>query len=235
MISPLQKALVISPHPDDEVLGCGGTIAGLAAAGVEVRVLSVAADVPPLYAADVAETVRREALQAHALLGVSESRFLDHPSVELARMPVAELNHGIQQVVDDFQPHLVFLPFPDRHLDHKAVFEAAMVATRPVAAGWHIRTLAMYETISETHWNAPLAEPAFTPDWFVDISGTLETKLAAFQHYASQVQADPGPRSVRALNALAKFRGSQIGRREAEAFQTVRRVTELCEEDVQLL
>lgn len=234
-MSPLSKALIISPHPDDEVLGCGGTIAELVSAGVEVRVLVAAADVPPLYAEHVAGTVRSEALRAHGLLGVSETHFLDHPSVELARMPIAKLNDGIQQVIDEFQPHLVLIPFPDRHLDHKAVFEASMVATRPIGAGSYIRTLAMYETISETHWNAPLAEPTFNPDWFVNISASLKTKLTAFQQYVSQVQPDPAPRSIRALNALAEFRGSQIGHDYAEAFQTVRRVTQLCKEDVQLL
>lgn len=221
----ISRALVIAPHPDDEVLGCGGTIAALTAAGTQVSVLAAAADVPPLYSEEVASIVRAEALVAHAELGVAKTEFLDHPSVELARMPVSQLNRGIQDMVDQVRPELVLAPFPDRHLDHKAVFEAAMVATRPVGSGAGIQTLAMYEVISETHWNVPSAEAQFQPDWFVDISPTIETKLRAFGHYASQVQQHPSPRSVQALRALATFRGSQIGIGYAEAFQTVRRVT----------
>jgi N-acetylglucosamine malate deacetylase 1 len=225
MLTDLTTALVIAPHPDDEVLGCGGTMAALAAAGVSVHVLVVSADVPPLYSAEVAGIVEAEARTAHRLLGVGSTCFLDHPSVELARMPVAELNHGIEEAVKDLRPELVLAPFPDRHLDHKAVFEAAMVATRPVGAGSSVRTLALYETVSETHWNVPGVEANFVPDWFVDVSDHLGTKLQSFGAYVSQVQDHPGPRSLRALESLASFRGSQVGLELAEAFCLVRSIT----------
>lgn len=225
MLSSVSRALVIAPHPDDEVLGCGGTIAALAAAGCEVHVLVASQDLPPLYPAETAGTIRAEARSAHGILGVADAQFLPHPSVELARMGVAELNRGIESAVARLAPDLVLVPFPDRHLDHKAVFEAAMVATRPVGAGAGIATLAAYETISETHWNAPHIEADFSPDWFVDITDHIAAKLSAFSCYASQVQPPPGPRSLRALEALATFRGSQVGLESAEAFCTVRRVS----------
>lgn len=220
-----RPVLVIAPHPDDEVLGCGGTIARLTDQGIPVTVLVVSADLPPLYPADVRGRVHQEALAAHAVLGVTDSEFLDFPSVELSRMSVAELTGGIQRVVDRLEPATVLIPFPDRHVDHRAVFDAGMVATRPVGAGTGIAMVAMYETISETFWNAPGAEPTFAPTWFVDIGDTLRTKLDAFACFRSQLQEHPGPRTLEALDALAVFRGSQQSMRAAEAFQVVRMST----------
>lgn len=219
------RALVIAPHPDDEVLGAGGTMAALSAHGCEVHVLVASQDKPPLYPADTAGLLRDEAQRAHELLGVASTEFLPHPSVELARMGVAELNSGIQRAIDRLRPDLVLAPFPDRHLDHKAVFEAAMVATRPLGAGAGIIAVALYETISETHWNAPHIEANFVPDWFVDVSDHIDAKLSSFAAYASQVQDYPGPRSLRALESLAIFRGSQVNLEFAESFHTVRRVS----------
>lgn len=218
-------ALVVAPHPDDEVLGAGGTIARLAADGWTVVVATVCADLPPTYPAGIAEQVEAEARAAHALLGVADSIFLDLPSVELSRGPVAALNGALQQVVDDLRPELALVPFPDRHVDHRAVFDASMVVTRPVGAGAGLRMVAMYETVSETFWNAPGAEPTFTPSWHVDITETLPTKLAAFRCFGSQLQDDPAPRSLRALESLAGFRGSQVGATSAESFQVVRSVS----------
>lgn len=218
-------ALVIAPHPDDEVLGAGATIARLAQASVEVTVVACCSDLPPLYPADVAPLVEAEARAAHTVLGVAESIFLDLPSVEVARGPVAALNGPLQEVVNRVRPGIVLIPFPDRHVDHRTVFDAAMVVTRPVGAGAGIRMVAMYETISETFWNAPGAEPSFVPSWNVDVTGTIEQKVEAFAAYRSQLQAFPGPRSPEALRALALLRGSQAGCAAAESFQVVRLTT----------
>lgn len=225
MVNQFSRALVIAPHPDDEVLGAGGTMAALQTSGCEVHVLVTSQDQPPLYPPGTAEMIRVEAQEAHAHLGVTSTEYLPHPSVELARMSVAALNSGIQAAVDRLRPDLVLAPFPDRHLDHKAVFEAAMVAARPLGAGKTISAVALYETISETHWNAPHIEADFSPDWFIDITEHIDAKMSAFAAYASQVQEHPGPRSLRALEALAAFRGSQANLAFAESFHTVRRIT----------
>lgn len=220
-----RRALVIAPHPDDEVLGAGGTIARLADEQWAVSVVAVCADGPPIYPAGTAEQVEAEARAAHRVLGVHRSEFLRLPSVEVGRGSVAALNGPLHDLVADIGPELVLIPFPDRHVDHRTVFDAAMVVTRPIGTGRCVRQVAMYETVSETFWNAPGAEPGFTPDWLIDVTATMPRKLAAFGCFASQLQEDPGPRSLRALDALAAFRGSQVGMRSAEAFQTVRRLT----------
>lgn len=216
------RLLVVAPHPDDETLGAAGTIAGFTAAGGEATVLTVAAHMPPLYPAAVHERTVNEARLAHKVLGVSESIFLDFPAVLVADLPRHELNGAIHEQIQRARPDVVLLPFFDRHIDHRLIFESVMVATRPVGSGVGIQCVAAYEVVSETHWNAPNIEANFVPTWFVDITDTIDTKIEAMTCYASQTQAFPGPRSLEALRALALFRGSQVSVAYAEAFQLIR-------------
>ncbi|GMV23546.1 MAG: GlcNAc-PI de-N-acetylase [Acidimicrobiia bacterium] len=220
-----RNVLVVAPHPDDESLGVGGTIAKYADQGDHVFVLMVSGHLPPLYPAGSFETTEREAREAFRLLGVSNSAFLKIPATLVGTEPVAQLNRRISSVIEELEPEVVFCPFPDRHVDHRVIFEATMVATRPVGAGRGIRMLAAYETLSETHWNAPHIEPVFVPTWVNDITATVDKKLAALRCYASQIPACPGARSIEAVEALARFRGTQAGFAYGEAFSVIRMVS----------
>jgi len=215
-----KRVAVIAPHPDDETLGAGGTISRLAAEGVEVSVLVVSGHLPPLYAPEIFERTHAEALAALRKLGVARSLFLRVPATKVHEAPVAELNEKISQFVRESAPDLVLIPFPDRHIDHRVIFDAALVACRPVGTSAPKAVLA-YETLSETHWNAPGIEPAFVPELFIDISDRIDTKAAALECYASQMKGAPS-RSVDACKALARFRGSQNGCTYAEAYKVVR-------------
>jgi LmbE family N-acetylglucosaminyl deacetylase len=219
------RLLVIAPHPDDEILGAGGTIAKYAARGYEITVLTVSGHRPPLYPEDAYLRTLEEAKAAHAIVGVRQSLFLGVPATMLGQEPVASLNGKIAAVVRDIAPSIVLCPYPDRHVDHRYVFESSMVATRPVGFGRGIRIVAAYETLSETHWNAPHIEPNFTPNWVVDISDYIEPKIAALRCYESQVSPFPGPRSVEAVRALSVFRGTQAGFAHGEGLHVVRMTT----------
>ena len=219
MMSP-KRLVVIAPHPDDETLGCGGTIARYADQGTEVTVLIVSGHLPPLYDDQEFETTRREALAALKILGVVRSEFLQIPATLVRDVPVAELNGKINGFIRAEAPEMVLLPYPDRHIDHRIVFDACVVACRPIHAAAPKVVLA-YETLSETHWNAPGIEPSFVPEFFVDITDQMEKKKAALACYYSQINNAPS-RSVEACTALAKFRGSQNGCGYAEAFKVVR-------------
>jgi N-acetylglucosamine malate deacetylase 1 len=219
-----RRVLVVAPHPDDETLGAGGTIAKYAAAGDAVTVLTVAGHLPPLYEESVYSTTLCEAKEAHRMLGVSESIFLDIPATTLGLLRTHELNGRIETVFQKVQPHVVLLAYPDRHVDHRIIFDSTLVAARPVR-GSQITMLAAYETLSETHWNAPHIEPTFTPNWVVDISAHVETKLEALACYKSQIGEFPGPRSLEAAKALATFRGTQAGFAAGEGFHVIRMLT----------
>lgn len=218
------RVLILAPHPDDEVLGVGGTIAKLAESGVDVRVAIVTRGFPPAYNESAVEQVRCEARDAHALLGARETVFLDFPAAALDTIPHSELNAELGRVCADLKPDTLFVPFNgDIHLDHQRVFMSALVAARP-SASWSPSHLYAYETLSETNWNAPYLTPSFHPTTFVDIAAQLDKKIAAMKLYTSQVKPFPHERSCEALQALAMLRGSTVGVRAAEAFVVVRQV-----------
>ena len=217
-----KRVMVVAPHPDDETLGVGGTIAKYSAQGAEVFVLMISGHLPPLYSREAYDQTVAEAKSAFELLGVSRSEFLEIPATMIDDQPLHEVNGRISKIINAFSPHIVFCPYPDRHVDHRLVFDSVMVATRPVGVGRDIEIVATYETLSETHWNAPHIEPNFTPNWVVDITKQIDNKLDAMQCYKSQISDFPGPRSIEAIEALAKFRGTQAGFAYGEGFHIVR-------------
>lgn len=224
-MSTKKRVLVVAPHPDDEVLGAGGTIAKYSAQGHEVFVLIISGHLPPIYSRKAYEETVSEAYSAFSVLGVEKSEFLEIPATMIGDQPLHEVNGRISKVVSDFNPQIVLCPYPDRHIDHRLVFDSVMVATRPVGVGRDIEILAAYETLSETHWNAPHIEPNFTPNWVVDISDYIDAKLAALKCYESQITDFPGPRSIEAVESLAKFRGTQAGFGYGEGFHIVRMIS----------
>lgn len=216
--------LVVAPHPDDEVLGVGGTMARLAAAGEEVHVAVVTKGFPPYWDPEFIEQGRREAAEAHRRLGVREAYFLDFPAAALDTVPHRDLNAALGEVFARVRPQTVFVPFVgDIHADHQAVFLSALVAARPSGAA-PPRALLAYETLSETNWNAPYLGPAFVPTVYSDVSAHLEAKLEAMRCFASQLKEFPHERSAEALRALAMLRGATVGLAAAEAFVLVRQV-----------
>lgn len=219
-----KKVLVIAPHPDDETLGVGGTISKLSRAGNQVDVLVVSGHLPPLYKREDYEVTVAEAKRAFNILGVNNSSFLEVPATMLGQKPVHEMNKAISDVINEVKPNIVFCPYPDRHIDHRIVFDSVMVATRPVNVGKGIEIVAAFETLSETHWNAPHIEPNFTPNWVIDISNDIRVKLEALEVYESQISPFPGPRSLDAVESLAKFRGTQAGFAYGEGFHIIRMI-----------
>lgn len=217
-----KRVLIIAPHPDDETLGAGGTAAKLIARGDDVSVLVVSGHLPPLYTREQYDRTVSEAHKAFGILGVLKYRFLEIPATMVGNEPVHVLNHKIGAVVDEVRPHILLCPYPDRHIDHRVIFDSVMVAARPVGAGKELELVAAYETLSETHWNAPHIEPNFVPNWVVDISDVVDKKLRAVACYESQIPDFPGSRSIQAVEALAKLRGTQAGFAFGEAFHIIR-------------
>ena len=218
----VRRVLVIAPHPDDEVLGCGGTVAKHVQIGDEVYLCIVTKAYPPEWPEAEMGDRKGEVLDASQILGIKKTYFLDLPTVKLDTIPQKELNDLITQTVNEVQPEVVYIPHKgDVNKDHGLVFDAAMVAIRP-RPGSLIKRVLSYETLSETEWAAPFMENVFIPNVYVDISETLEVKLKAMSEYRSELKEFPHPRSPEAISALAKIRGSSIGVKAAEAFMLVR-------------
>ncbi len=218
------KVLVIAPHPDDEILGCGGTMAKLASQGHEVSVCIVTKGMPPLFDPAFIEQGRSECRKADALLGVKETFFLDLPAVMLETVPRHVFNQKLADAISRVQPEEVYIPHRgDMQIDHQMVVDAAMVALRPKYE--HVvQRIYAYETLSETGWNLPNVQNEFIPTVYVDIRGQLEAKLHAMGIFQSQLGQFPAARSIGALEALARYRGATVGVPAAEAFMLIRQI-----------
>lgn len=220
--------LVFAPHPDDEVLGCGGVMSKFAQQGHEVYVCVATCGHPPIFDDTLMRknnwphTLYPEIQKAHALLGVRETFYLDCPAADMESTKRFTLNGEIMDLIQKIKPDVVYMPhFGDMQKDHTLLAEAIMVAVRP--KGKHIvQKVYAYETLSETEWNIPHVTNVFIPNTYVDISDYLDKKVEAMNCYQSQLGAFPDPRSLEAVTALAKLRGSTMFANAAEAFMLVR-------------
>ena len=218
------KVLIIAPHPDDEILGIGGTIAKRSNLGDEVCVCIITKGYKPLFSELFIEQGRKEAKEADRILGVKDTIFLDFPAVMLETVPRYELNQKISDVIQKVKPDDIYIPHRgDMQLDHQLVTDAAMVALRPKYS--HVvKRIYVYETLSETGWNIPNVQNEFLPNAYVNISKFLERKLDAMKIYKSQLNSFPETRSIEALEALARYRGAIMGMEAAEAFMLIREI-----------
>jgi len=219
-----KNIVIIAPHPDDEVLGCGATMSKLSKAGHSVYVLIASRGSARIYNQERVEAVRLEALQAHQLLGVKNTFFLEYPAPELDTVPLADIARDIAAIISQLQAEIIYLPHRgDIHNDHRIVFNASLVAARPVG-NYSVKEIYTYETLSETEWAAPFGDDAFIPTCYVNIEDTFLTKLNALDCFKSQIKDFPNPRSLENVEALAKHRGATVGVRHAEAFMLIRKI-----------
>jgi LmbE family N-acetylglucosaminyl deacetylase len=211
--------LIISPHPDDEVLGCGGTIAKYAARGDNISVCYVTKAYTPDWSEEYIHSKENEIQQSNAILGISKRYDLDYPTVKLDTIPQKEINHSLAEIVAKVRPDYAFIPHNgDLNKDHRIVHEAALVALRPVSH--HCSFILSYETLSETEWGTDL--PMFKPLYYVDITNALETKIRAMMAFKTELKEGPHPRSLNGIRHLAGKRGSEILVDAAEAFMPIR-------------
>lgn len=218
------KTLVVAPHPDDELLGCGGTLLRRKADGGAIGWLIVTGLLESEgWAPDRIRTRDAEIDRVAATVGFDRVYNLRLPTTKLDAMPRADVIGKFSDVFKDFAPVEVFVPHPgDVHSDHRVCFEAALACTK-----WFrypsVRRVLAYETLSETDFGLDPTN-AFHPNVFVDVTEFIDRKIAAMEIYKSELAAFPFPRSVEALRALAAVRGAAAGVRAAEAFQLYREI-----------
>ncbi len=220
----MKKILIVAPHPDDEVLGCGGVMKRFSDEGDSVFVLVATRGTPRKYSDEGIAIGRTQAHTAHALLGVQETIFFDFFAPELDTVRQSDISDAILELIQRLQIDTIFVPHRgDIHNDHRVIFNATLVAARPVG-NYTVKSIFSYETLSETEWAHPFGDDAFIPDFFVNISNTIKYKLDAMACYTRQLRNFPNPRSLEALEALATFRGSTVSVARAEAFMTIRNI-----------
>lgn len=216
------NVLVVAAHPDDEILGVGGTVASHIANGDRVRLAVMCEGFSSRYSPDWDGEVRKQANDAARILGVTDLVLGNLPDQKLDTLPLCQVTRKVEQLISDLQPELVYTHFAgDINRDHRVLTEAVLVAVRPYSAP-SVKEILMFETPSSTEWSSPLLTISFQPNLFVDVSNFLERKLEAFSCYSAEVREYPHPRSLGALADRARYWGSVINRKCAEAFVLVR-------------
>lgn len=215
----MTRILVLAPHPDDETLGCGGTILRHVAAGDEVHWLIATGMTEPGFTAQRIATRQAEIDSVMTLYGFSALHRLGIQTTQVDRLPISDIVARIGEIFREVEPDTLYLPYHgDAHSDHRILSDAAMSAAK-----WFrlpcIRTVYAYETLSETNF---AHDAVFAPNVYVDITGHIEGKLNAMSIYESELAPHPFPRSIEAIRALAVLRGSEAGFAAAEAFMLLK-------------
>lgn len=214
-----KRVLVVAAHPDDELLGCGGTVALHTQAGDQVTSI-IACEGESLRYGKEGVGQRAHVQRAAQTLGVRDCRLLEFPDQHLDTHTLTDIITPLEQVVRDVRPQIVYCQYGgDINVDHQLLFKALLVATRPTEE--FIQAVYAFDTASSTEWAYPRT---FVPDTWVDISTTLKTKLQAMECYTSELRPYPHPRSLEALENRAKAWGNQSCLVAAEVFMTIRRV-----------
>ena len=220
------KVLVIAAHPDDEVLGMGGTIARHAKLlGDTVRTLIVTDGSSSQYPdrPDIIRKKYEEAQRASDILGVEKHIHHDLPDMKLDTIAHTEINRVVEQNIAEFQPQIVYCVHPDVNKDHQCLYESTCVALRPVP-GMTVRKFLTYAPLSSTEWTPPVGFAPFEPNVFVDISETIDAKIAAFREYKTELRESPHPRSIEGIKAFAAREGMRVGCAYAEPFCLIREI-----------
>jgi LmbE family N-acetylglucosaminyl deacetylase len=219
------RVLVIAPHPDDETLGCGGTLLKHIARGDSVSWLIVTRGHEPQWSKEVLENKEQEIQAVREGYKFEDVYRLNHPTTRLDSLPQDQLIADFHKTIDEAKPECIYLNHSgDIHTDHRIIFDCVMSAVKPFNSGRHgVKRILSYETPSSTD-AAPVNLTAFQPNVFHDITAFIDRKLELMSLYPSEIQPYPLPRALESLRALARYRGATIGVEYAESFMLLREV-----------
>ncbi len=221
------RILVISAHPDDETLGCGGTLLKHRASGDDVHWLIASARTQPRWSAEAIALSEQQVHSVAKAYGVSSLTQLDHPDSQLDQLPLVVLIDDIDAALASTRPEVVYVVHGgDVHSDHVVVHTATMSALKAFRMSMlGVRRVLAFETLSSTDAAVQAPGHVFAPTVYSDITGFLEPKCDVMRHYASELQDGWLPRTASALTALARVRGAAVGVEHAEAFVLLRELT----------
>jgi len=233
------KVIVFVAHPDDEVLGMGGTILKHNQKGDVVKVVYLATGITSRRSTNFQNSVsyeqnknkinqmqkeikdlRKDAKKSCSILKVKDSKFYDFPDNEMDSVPLLKIVKVIEKEIKETKPDRIYTHhFHDLNIDHRTVFNAVLTATRPM--GLNVKEIISFEVPSSTEWNYPVQ---FNPNYFVEIKSQLSAKIKAMEAYKNEIRDFPHPRSVKNLKNVSERWGSVSGNKAAEAFEIIRKI-----------
>lgn len=214
-----ENVLVIGAHPDDELLGCGGTLKKLINQGYKVTTVIFSKGRKTMES-----HMKQAMVKANKHIGIEEVIFLDYPNLLLETFPLHVINKEIESLLAKYEPSIIFTHhYGDINKDHQILFQAVLTAARPLPGNKPIELLC-FETVSSSEWSEPTGEKAFKPNYYVDITNMMDIKLETLHFYDVEMRPFPHPRSYKGVEYLARVRGMTVGVEYAEAFEMIRRV-----------
>ena len=225
----MKNILIIVAHPDDEVLGMGGTIAKLHNQGNSITLLIVTDGSTSQYSGSenleqILADKRNETLNSAEKLGIDKVVFGDLPDMKLDMTAHTAVNALIEKTVDEVDPDIIFTHFyGDVNVDHQMVYKSTLVAARPLS-GRRLKELYCFEVPSSTEWSPQIPNAIFMPNYYVDIKDTADTKYEAMNEYSTELREYPHPRSLKYLEQSDIACGLKVGLEKAEAFMLLRKI-----------
>ncbi len=227
-----EVVLAVAAHPDDEVLGCGATLARYASEGASVHIAIMAEGVTSRdmrrdagARSQELDRLKTDARAAAAALGVPEPFMAGFPDNRMDTVPLLDVVKSVEELVSRLRPTVVYTHHPgDLNVDHRVVAGAVLTACRPLP-GASVRAIYAFEVLSSTEWVPASLAPPFVPNRWVSVEAHLSAKIAALEAYRSEMRPFPHARSLEAVRALAALRGAQCGYRAAEAFAVLREIS----------
>jgi LmbE family N-acetylglucosaminyl deacetylase len=226
----MKNVLIIAAHPDDEVFGCGGTIARHVLQGDKAYCLILGEGVTSRYSQqekvleEELKQLKLEAEQAAKILGIEKIFFKDFPDNRFDTVPLLTIVKAIEEIKEEIKPEIIYTHHQgDLNIDHHVTFRAVLTACRPLKSET-VKEIYSFEVPSSTEWSSPNAQNYFMPNVFVDITDTLIKKIEALRAYRGEIREYPHPRSPEALRAIAMRWGSTVGCEAAEAFELIRAI-----------
>lgn len=228
----MKTVLVVAAHPDDEILGVGGTAAKHAANGDEVYAIILGegqtsrGDKREDISQDIVKELHKNTMESAKAIGYKDVFFADFPDNRFDQVDLLDIVKEVEKKVRELRPEIIYTHYSgDLNIDHQYTARAVLTATRPIGTDYSVKEIYAFETLSSTEWNFDYsAQPAFCPNVYVDISDYYQKKEDAMNCYVSELCEFPHPRSLEGMDVLSKTRGMTVGMQRAEAFMLIRKV-----------
>ena len=216
-----KNILVVASHPDDEALGCGGTLYNLKKKGAKISVLFLSDGESSRKHPKISKLIlerKKQAVGAAKILGIKKIFFGNFPDNSMDSVPLLKIIQFIEKHIKKIKPDTIFTHFEsDLNVDHQITSKAVITACRPTK-NQTVKSILFFEILSSSEWNISIKNKSFKPNYFVDISKSIKFKLKALRHYKREMRTWPHPRSIEGVKLLSKTRGSSVGLSNAEAF-----------------
>ncbi len=228
----MRTVFVVAAHPDDEILGIGGTVAKHVACGDEVYAMILGegqtsrGDKREDISQDVVEELHQNTMESAKAVGYRDVFFADFPDNRFDQVDLLDIVKVVEKKVRELRPEIIYTHYSgDLNVDHQYTARAVLTATRPIGENYPVKEIYAFETLSSTEWNFDYSgQPAFSPNAYVDIADFYAKKEEAMKCYVSELCEFPHPRSLEGMDVLSKTRGMTVGMHRAEAFMLVRKL-----------